>query len=422
MKDYSGTLDYLYGLEKFGIVFGLAGVTRILSLLGNPHDSLRTVHIAGTNGKGSVASMVAQAAKQAGYRVGLYTSPHLISFTERITVNGEPIDEAEVVELTQFIRERIEEHDRELRFTFFDFTTALAFEYLRRKKVELAVIETGLGGRLDSTNVLLPLVSVITNVAMDHQDYLGNTIEAIAREKAGIVKKGVPTVTGAAAGALGAIREAARDGALYVLGEQFHYMKKSDRLMSYTGLKTRLDDVSVALRGDHQLFNAALAICTVELLNERGFTIRDAAVREGLASVFWPGRLEVIPAGKERPAIILDGAHNPDGAESLAAFLRSHHETGKRILIFGVMKDKAFPEMLSKLIPEVDRVVLTRPEIARAADPEDVAVHAPGALIAGSVQEAIAEALKLAQAGDTIIIAGSFYTLGEAKKFLNEKA
>ena len=178
MKGYSETLDYLYGLEKFGIVFGLASVTRILSLIDNPHKALKTVHIAGTNGKGSVASMVATGGPAARVTdVGLYTSPHLISFTERITVNGEPISEKEVVELTQFIRERIEENDAGLRFTFFDFTTALAFEYLRRKRVDLAVIEVGLGGRLDSTNVLQPLVSVITNVALDHQDYLGNTIE-----------------------------------------------------------------------------------------------------------------------------------------------------------------------------------------------------------------------------------------------------
>jgi dihydrofolate synthase/folylpolyglutamate synthase len=423
MKDYSGTLDYLYGLERFGIVLDLAGVTGILSLIDNPHNFLKSVHIAGTNGKGSVASMVARIARQAGYTVGLYTSPHLISFTERIAVNGEPISEAEVVELTQFIRKRVEKKNKELRFTFFDFTTALALEYLRRRKVDLAVIEAGLGGRLDSTNVLLPLVSVITNVALDHQDFLGNTIEAIAREKAGIIKEGVPMVTGVQAEALSAIKKATcRSEDLYVLGEKFHYTKISDQLMSYSGPGTSLDDISIALRGDHQLFNAALAICVVELLNGRGFTIREPEVREGLASVYWPGRLEIIPPRKERPTIILDGAHNPDSAESLAVFLRNHPGTGKRILIFGVMKDKAFSEMLSKLAPEFDYVVIARPEIARAAEPVDVAAYVPGALKAGSVPEAITEALKLARTDDTITITGSFYTVGEAKKFLDEKA
>jgi dihydrofolate synthase / folylpolyglutamate synthase len=421
MKGYSETLDYLYGLEKFGIVFGLDGVERILSLIDNPHESLRTIHVAGTNGKGSVASMVAEMARRAGYSVGLYTSPHLISFTERITVNGKPVSEKEVVELTQFIRERIEENDAGLRFTFFDFTTALAFEYLGRQKVDLAVIEVGLGGRLDSTNVLLPLVSVITNVALDHQDYLGNSLEAIAREKAGIIKKGIPVVTGARDMALNIIRDVADKKDLYALGEAFNYVKKSDQWMSYSGIGTSIDDLSVALRGDHQLFNAALAVCVTELLNQRGFTIGENAVRNGLRTVRWPGRLEVIPGGTGRPSIVLDGAHNPDGAKSLAAFLQSHFQGGKRILVFGVMKDKNFPEMLSTLAPVIDRVVLARPAIDRAADPVEVAAYVPGAIVTGSVEDAVKEAMKTAQAEDTVIVAGSFYTIGEAKKLLNEE-
>jgi len=422
MKGYSETLDYLYGLEKFGIVFGLAGVTRILSLIDDPHKSLRTVHVAGTNGKGSVAAMVARIAREAGYRVGLYSSPHLISFTERITVNGEPITEEEVVGITRFMRERIERDAPDLHFTFFDFTTALAFDYLRRKNVDLAVIEVGLGGRLDSTNVLMPLVSVITNVALDHCDYLGDSVEAIASEKAGIIKKGTPTVTGARNAALDVIRNMADKEDLYVLGERFSYLRKSDQHMSYTGLSRSFDDLTVGLMGDHQLFTAALALCVVELIDRRGFPIGQEAVRNGLARVRWPGRLEVIPGGRERPTIVLDGAHNPDGVDTLVAFLDSHFTAGMKILVFGVMKDKDFPKMLSKLVDAVDRVVLARPEIDRAADPSNLAAYAPGAIVAGSVPDAIAEALKTARAEDTVIIAGSFYTIGEAKKFLDEKA
>jgi dihydrofolate synthase/folylpolyglutamate synthase len=422
MKGYSETLDYLYGLEKFGIVLGLEPVSHLLSLIDNPHKTLKTVHIAGTNGKGSVASMVAAVARQAGYKTGLYTSPHLVSFTERITINGEPITENEVVDLTRFIRGRIEDNDVAMPFTFFDFTTALAFEHLRRKGIDLAVVEVGLGGRLDSTNVLLPLVSVITNVALDHQEYLGSTIEAIAGEKAGIIKKGVPTVTGAQGEALDVIKGAAEGSDLYTLGESFTYARKGDQRMSYDGIDRTFDDLTIGLKGDHQLINASLAICTVELLNRRGFLIREDAIRTGLASVEWPGRLELVPGTPGRPSILLDGAHNPDGATTLAAFLKTHLRTGKRILVFGVMKDKDFPDMLSRLLPVVDHVILTRPDIDRAAYPAEVAACAAGATVTGSVTDGIREALKVAHSNDTVVIAGSFYTVGEAKKLLDEEA
>ncbi len=427
MKGYSETLDYLFGLEKSGIVVGLDHITHILALIGNPHESLRAVHIAGTNGKGSVASIVSEIARRAGYRVGLYTSPHLVSFTERITIDGEPISERDVAELTAFIRERIEAADTQdkngaLAFTFFDFTTALAFEYFKRKIVDLAVIEVGLGGRLDSTNVLLPLVSVITNVALDHQDYLGETIEAIAAEKAGIIKEGVPIVTGAQGEALKVIRGAASKSDLYALGDAFSYSKKGDQSMSYRGMEKGFDNLVINLRGDHQLFNASLALCVMELLGREGFVIGESAIKEGLASVRWAGRLDLIPGARGEPSILLDGAHNPDGARTLAAFLKTHFVEGKRILVFGVMKDKDFISMLSELSPVFDRIVLTRPTIERAADPADVAAHAPGATVTESVEDALVAARKGASADDLIVVAGSFYTIGEAKKLLHEKA
>ena len=249
MKEYSQILDYLYGLEKFGMVFGLENITWLLGLIGNPQDSLKTVHIAGTNGKGSVASMLSEILKTAGYATGMYTSPHLISFTERITVNGDYIPEAEVAELTEYIKERIDQEESPRPLTFFDFTTALAFEYFKRKGVAIAVVEAGLGGRLDSTNVLRPLVTVITNVALDHQEYLGNTIKEIAREKAGVVKEHVPVVTGAKGESLEIIKAAAVKTALYALDENFTYKKKGEQLMWYRGIRMTYDDLSVALGG-----------------------------------------------------------------------------------------------------------------------------------------------------------------------------
>ena len=195
VRKYEKTLKYLFGLEKFGMVFGLDNIRWLLNIIENPHNVFKTVHIAGTNGKGSTAAMLSHILKEGGFRVGKYTSPHLVSFTERITVNEEEITEEEVVELTEYIHNKTHEKDKDRFFTFFDFTTALAFEFFRRREVEIAIIETGLGGRFDSTNVVEPLVSVITNVDYDHMEQLGSRIEQIAGEKAGIIKKGIPVVT-----------------------------------------------------------------------------------------------------------------------------------------------------------------------------------------------------------------------------------
>ena len=420
MNGYSETLDYLYGLEKFGMVLGLDNVRWILSLIENPQDAIKTVHVAGTNGKGSVAAMLSQILRAGGYVTGAYTSPHLVSFTERITINGEPITEAEVVDLARFIKERIDETDPARSYTFFDFTTALAFLHFRRKGVDIAIVEVGLGGRLDSTNVINPLVSVITNVDYDHQEYLGDTIEQIAGEKAGVIKEGVPVVTGAEGKALGVIKAAAANTVLYAMGEAFTYKKKGEQLMWYRGVHRTYDELSLALRGDHQLFNAALALCAAELLGEKGFNLNEYMVRKGLSSAVWPGRLEVIKkTGK--PLILIDGAHNPQGIGSLASYLRGHFLNRKKILVFGVMKDKDFVEMLKTLLPLVDRTILTRPETSRAALPADVAAYAPGALVTATVAEAVEAAFKVAQERDLIIVTGSFYTVGEAKKLLDER-
>jgi dihydrofolate synthase/folylpolyglutamate synthase len=421
MKDYSGTLDYLYGLESFGIVLGLDNVRWVLGLIGNPQDSFKAIHIAGTNGKGSVASMVSTALRAAGYRTGAYTSPHLISFTERITVDDEAIPEGDVVRLTRAIKGRIEEQTERRPFTFFDFTTAMAFEYFKEKGIDVAVVEVGLGGRLDSTNVLRPLVSVITNVDFDHQDYLGNTIEEIAGEKAGIIKDGIPVVTGARGPALEVIRNAASGRAdLYVLGEDFTFEKKTEQTMSYKGIGASFDTLSIGLLGDHQLFNASLAVCAMEVLATRGLAIGREATEEGLAKTRWPGRLELLPASSERPAILLDGAHNADGARTLAAFLDTHFHDIKKVLLFGVMKDKDYSRMLVSLLPVVDLAILTKPDIGRAALPEDVSAFAPNALKTATVRDGLARAFKEAGRSGVVIVAGSFYTIGEAKQLLDE--
>ena len=357
--------------------------------------------------------------QEAGYRVGCYTSPHLVSFTERITIDDVQITEEETVDLTEFIKGRIEAADRLRRFTFFDFTTALAFEYFRRKKVEVAVIEVGLGGRLDSTNVLHPLVSVITNVDLDHMDYLGESMLDIAGEKAGILKSGVPAVTGAEGVALEVIREAAAGRLLRCLcsTKPFTIGRQADQMMSYQGLKPIFSDLRINFAGDHQLSNCALALCTLELLARTGFTAKEEAIRRALAEVTWPGRLEMV---HRKPTILLDAAHNPHGAKALASHLKAHYSGTRKILIFGVMRDKDFASMLAELAPLADEIVLTRPRTDRAASPKDLIPFARDATITETVSDALKRARELARDDDLIVITGSFYTIGEARTLIDE--
>ncbi len=418
MNRYSATLEYLYGLEKSGIVFGLDSIKRILELLGNPQDTLTTVHVGGTNGKGSVARMVSAVLQQSGYRVGCYTSPHLVSFTERIAIGGVQITEPETVELTEFIRSRIEASGAPVRCTFFDFTTAMAFEYFRRNSVDAAVIEVGLGGRLDSTNVITPLVTVITNVEMDHTEYLGTSLKEIAAEKAGIIKPGVPVVTGARGAALDVLRaKAGAESPLYVLGEAFSYEKTAEQVMRYEGIEGSRSDLHLNLAGDHQLSNCALALCTLELLARRGFAASEETVRRALAAVTWPGRLEQVHTA---PAILLDAAHNRHGAAALASYLRTHFDRKKKILVFGVMKDKDFTSMLNELTPVVDEVLLTRPETERAAEPRQLLPLVCNAVATESVEQALRAVRKKAAPDDVVIVTGSFYTIGEARTLIEK--
>ena len=419
MTEYPNVLAYLYSLEKFGIVFGLENIQWILDSIGNPHGFLKTVHIGGTNGKGSVAAMLSHILKAAGYRVGKYTSPHLVSFTERITINEEEITETEVAELTAFIRRQIESVDPNRAFTFFDFTTALAFEHFRRKHVDIALIEVGLGGRLDSTNVVNPLISIITNVAFDHMDFLGNDILDVTREKAGIIKRGVPVVTGAQDAPQRIIEETGKsnDSPVYVMGRDFSYEKKGPQSMSYSGLSSRLNDIFVNLKGDHQLANAAIVLCAAELLSSLGFGIDQREFYTGLSRVTWPGRLEIV---REKPVVILDGAHNVDGIRALVGFLTSQFPGRRRLLIFGVMKDKEYEKMLGELLPHVDETILTVPKNDRALPPEFMQKLAPKAIVADDVTWALKKAKSMSTDEDVIVITGSLYLVGECKTVINE--
>jgi dihydrofolate synthase / folylpolyglutamate synthase len=419
MTEYSNALEYLYGLEKFGMVFGLENIEWILDRLGNPHHGLKIVHVGGTNGKGSVACMVSGILAAGGYSVGMYTSPHLVSFTERIVVNGVPVKEEEVAELTGFIRDRAERVDPDRFFTFFDFTTALAFEYFRRKQVDIAVVEVGLGGRLDSTNVVQPLLSIITNVDLDHMDCLGDTIADIAREKAGIIKADVPIVTGADQTAKRVIEETARKqgSSIYCLGRDFSYEKTAEQVMTFTGPWGTMSEVHINLLGDHQLANGAIALCAAGCLSDGGFPVTEESARKALSRVAWPGRLEIV---RENPLIVLDAAHNPQGVHALAEYVATRCAGRRKILIFGVMKDKEYPKMIKELVPLFDSVILTRPNVDRALSPDQLKRYVNNAHITQDVGAAVEKAKAVARDTDLILITGSFYTIGEAKTRIDE--
>ena len=418
-SEYDKALKYLYGLEKFGMVFGLDNIRWLLSTIGSPHAFIRTVHVAGTNGKGSTATMLSCILKEGGFRVGKYTSPHLISFTERITVDEVEITESETVELTQDLRSEANEKDPKRFFTFFDFTTALAFEFFKRKKVDIAVIETGLGGRYDSTNVIEPLVSVITNVGYDHMEHLGTTIEEIAAEKAGIIKKGVPVITGCKGAAREIIEGRAKEleCRTYVLDRDFSYIKEGDRRLAYRGIHGDVRQIFVNLAGDHQLTNCAVALCAAEVLSFSGYATGNEAASRALSRVTLQGRLERV---NDRPLVLLDAAHNPHGMHALTEYVKTHFPEKKKILVFGVMKDKEYEKMLDEIVPAMDVVILTKPDIERALSPHDVNLPSAEVIITDDTKSALQRAKETASGDDLVLVTGSFYTIGEAKAVIHE--
>jgi len=419
MKRYSESMEYLSNLGNSGIIFGLENIESILQSIENPHKKLKFIHVAGTNGKGSVSTMLSFILKKAGYRVGKYTSPHLIRFNERITVDEKDINDVELSYIIDYIRKNIVDRGIKRQFSYFDFTTAVAFEFFYRKKVDIAIIEVGLGGRLDSTNVIFPILSIITNVAFDHQQYLGYNLEAIAKEKSGIIKERIPVVTGAEGDALSVIHDIAEKNSslLYVLGRDFSYEKNKDQNMTYKGKGNPLKDIYINLLGDHQLKNAALALCATELLIDYGYKITNRAIYDAFLNINWQGRLEIL---QKNPLIILDGAHNPNAVEAISYFIKTHYNSKRKILIFGVMADKDYKGMLRELVPEMDVIIFTRPDTDRALSPYQIAHISEDCIITEDVKTALLKAKAVAGEDDLILITGSFYTVGEAKKLFHE--
>jgi dihydrofolate synthase/folylpolyglutamate synthase len=418
---YQRSLDYLYSLEKFGMIFGLNQVERILKAIGSPQKELQAIHIGGTNGKGSTAAMMSSILQREGYRVGLYTSPHLLRFTERIKINGEEIKEEEVAEWTGWMKERMEAAGIHPPFTFFDFTTAMAFLYFKTKMVDLTILEVGLGGRLDSTNVIDPLLSIITNIAKDHEAYLGKRILKIAREKAGIIKKGRPLISAATQSQVVRLfskicRE--KGSSYYRVGKEFRYASTGEQSFHYEGLHRKLWDIHLNLKGFHQVVNAATALGAMEVLEDLGYTVSTDAMVKGLGEVEWPGRLEMVQSS---PKVILDGAHNPAGALVLKESLEKEFQYHRLILLVGMMKDKDIKSILHLLAPLADHIILTRPPIDRAAPPallkKALGKNGRKAEVVDHLKEAIGRGLSLTEEEDLLCITGSLYTVGEARAY-----
>lgn len=421
-NSYQRSVDYLYGLEKFGMIFGLTKVEEILKAIGDPHREIQAVHIGGTNGKGSTAAMIASILQKEGYCVGLYTSPHLVRFTERMKVNGKEIDREEVANLTDWLRKRVEAAGIAPPFTFFDFTTAMAFYYFMQKMVDVVVLEVGLGGRLDSTNVVDPLLSIITNIGKDHEDVLGKGVLKIAREKAGIIKENRPLITAATQPrVLGLFANICKEkrAPFYQVGKDFRSIPAKERRFHYEGLHRKLWDLSLNLSGPHQILNATTALGAIEVLDELGYRVSNDAMIEGLREVDWPGRLEMV---RSSPRVLLDGAHNPDGALSLREALEKEFHYHRLILIIGIMRDKDFHSILHSLSPIADHIILTQPGTDRAASP-DVLRRALGrngkkVEVIQDLRQAIGRGLSLAGDDDLLCITGSLYMVGEARSHL----
>ena len=419
---YQDSIDYLYGLQKYGIKFGLNCTENLLTRLGNPHHRLRCIHIAGTNGKGSTAAMLSSILKHHGLRVGLYTSPHLVRFTERFRINDEEAPAGRILETYDCVRKVVNEAEPP---TFFEMVTAMAFLYFAEEQVDWAIVEVGMGGRLDATNVIQPLVSAITNIAFDHEEYLGNTLAAITREKAGIIKNHVPVVTGARQPLVQAILKATclqREAPLYRLAKDFRIKRNSSVSFSYLGLRQQLPALTLNLIGWHQFHNAALALATLEALEkENTFTLNPEAVRKGLLQVRWPARLEVL---QEEPLIILDGAHNPNGAECLRNALKQAYPDRRLHLVLGIMADKNIRGILSRLLPKAETAIFTQPKYVRAADPETLRRLARPYIqrhyVIPDPASAIQQAKSLATPEDVICITGSLYFAGEVKELFGE--
>ena len=434
--NYESAVRYLLSLgrelgaptQATAAKFNLENITVLMERLGRPDRTYPIVHIAGTNGKGSTAAFLESILRAAGFRTGLNTSPHLERINERIRINGEEVSDQIFAETFTRVQEVIEELLAAGRLqahpTYFECVTALAFEVFARERVEFAVVEVGLGGRLDATNIVRPQVSVITRIDFDHENYLGHSLEEIAREKAGIVKAGVPVAT---APQLPEVREVLRgkarelDATIVDTGEDFDLQRElaeagCARALARARARGEAVRLAPGLPGRFQLENALNAVATARLLQARGYRITNQNIEQGIRSAEWPGRLERLQAG---PDVYLDGAHNPGAARELAQFLVVNFAWRRVYLIFGAMRDKSVDEVTGILFPLASEVIFTQPGTPRAASAKQLADlaghHAARYTVIRDAEEALESALAKARSDDAVFVTGSLYLVGQLR-------
>lgn len=418
---YRETVSWLFGLQKFGVKLGLDSVTRLLELLGNPHRNLRYIHIAGTNGKGSTAAYLHSIYNAAGYRPGLYTSPHLVDFTERIVVGDAPIHPETVVERVRQLRELCRCNNLE-HITFFEFSTALALMYFAEQKADPVILETGLGGRLDATNVIDPMISIITSISREHTAFLGPTLLHITHEKAGIIKPRRPCISGVSRiGPRDYIRQVcdAKSAQLFEYGRDFS-MRRLSNSYCYRSCCRNYSGLHPGLAGHHQARNAALAITAGEYLRTQGYPITDANVSDGIQSCVWPGRFESVQQSPRH--IVLDGAHNPAAWQALMRSLKKECGQERLVLIIGIMRDKDM-QSIRRFAAQAHICIFFKPVMERSADRvflEKYIVFSQEKKVfwCESISRALVLAVEKTGPRDLICVTGSLFAVGEARELL----
>jgi dihydrofolate synthase/folylpolyglutamate synthase len=436
---YNKALDYLYSFVDFSMQkaqtysperFKLERMFLLASSLGNPQQKYPTIHVAGTKGKGSVSVMCASTLRAAGYRVGLYTSPHLDDYAERIQIDSEFIPHADFVSIVEEIKPYVKEIPE---LTTFEITTALALLYFAKKNVTAAVIEVGLGGRLDATNVLTPKVSVITSISYDHTHLLGDTLTLIAGEKAGIIKTGVPVVVSPQKEEARVVIERVAhecSAPLVQVGQDYlfeaisHSLEGQEmRVWARENPESSTVTLTIPLLGDHQVANAATAYAVLETANQNGLSIPLEAIRTGFADVFWPGRFEIVNGS---PPVILDCAHNRDSAEKLGFTLNEYYPKRPVVMIFGASEDKDILGMFAELMPMVREMIAVKSFHPRAIEPEKLVemalLYKCPAQIIHSIPEAMEKALHEAGENGLVLVTGSIFVVAEARKYWEKKA
>lgn len=430
--NYNEALQFIHESHKFGMRLGLDNIKKLLELLGNPQNNLKIIHVAGTNGKGSTCSFISSILKESGYKVGLYTSPFLETFTERIRVNGENIREEEVGKIVSLIKEKIEIMVSEGYSypTEFEIVTAMAFYYYNQEKVDFVALEVGLGGRYDATNVIdKPVVSAITSISLDHTGILGDTLGKIAFEKGGIIKEDCPTIVYPQQGEASEVIKniCAEKKSKYIECDFKNIEIKSSninlQIYSCNINGKELSDLEIKLIGDHQIKNSIVALNVIEYLNDIKITnISEENIRKGLLETKWPGRIEKI---SENPMFIIDGAHNEEGAKSLANSIDKYFENKNKILVIGMLEDKDIESVLDLLIPKFNNVITTTPDNPRAIDAnklkEKIERYNIEVTCKPNIKEAVDYALEISNKDDVIISAGSLYMIGNVRTIIVNK-